>query len=150
MTTTPSPTDTPAAEHPVWRHGVVVWFNAEKGFGFIQPDDHSAPVFTEYSSIDVTGYKTLAPDQPVVFTTQDGPRGPEATRVRPYLRATTRRPPTDPEESDGATPRTPLRTGPTRVPGPARLPGHPTRLPPRAADPHRRRDPERAPASASP
>lgn len=89
MTTTPSPTDTavPPVAHAGWRHGVVAWFNAEKGFGFIEPNDRSGPVFVEYTSIQTSGYKTLASGQPVVFTTNNHPRGPETDRVHPLADA---------------------------------------------------------------
>ncbi|ONM47982.1 hypothetical protein B0T44_07870 [Nocardia donostiensis] len=66
---------------------MVAWFNSEKGFGFLQPDDGTAPVFVEFSSIEATGYRTLSARQPVVFTTVATARGPEARRVRPYTRA---------------------------------------------------------------
>ncbi|MBF6175817.1 cold shock domain-containing protein [Nocardia blacklockiae] len=88
MTTTTSPTDIDphspeVAELPRWQHGRVDWFNAEKGFGFISPDDGS-PVFVEYSAIATPGYKTLSAGQHVVFTATDTPRGPEATQVIVY------------------------------------------------------------------
>lgn len=88
MTTTPSPADifTIRPDPTSWRHGIVAWFNTEKGFGFIEPDDHTGAVFVEYSSIEATGYKALAAGQPVVFTTIESPRGPEADRVRAYTR----------------------------------------------------------------
>ncbi|MGV9821973.1 cold-shock protein [Nocardia xishanensis] len=88
-TNTPSPTDIhrhTGADPIGWRHGTVAWFNSEKGFGFLTPDDRTAAVFVEYSSIESTGYRTLSAGQPVVFTTEHTPRGPEAGRVRPYTR----------------------------------------------------------------
>ncbi|MGW4093697.1 cold-shock protein [Nocardia sp. NPDC004750] len=72
-----------AAEY--WRRGTVVWFNIEKGFGFLQPEDDPTPVFVEYTSIETTGYKALHAGQPVVFTAAMRKRGPEATAVRPVL-----------------------------------------------------------------
>ncbi|MGK8488460.1 cold shock domain-containing protein [Nocardia asiatica] len=68
-----------------WRRGTVIWFNVEKGFGFLQPDDHPAQVFVEYTSIETTGYKSLAAGQPVLFRATMRKRGPEATAVRPLL-----------------------------------------------------------------
>ncbi|MBF6080222.1 cold-shock protein [Nocardia cyriacigeorgica] len=70
-----------------WRHGTVAWFNAEKGFGFLTPDDGTEAVFVDFSAIETTGYKTLSAGQPVVFTTTRTRSGPEAARVRPYTRA---------------------------------------------------------------
>ncbi|MEU0539991.1 cold shock domain-containing protein [Nocardia sp. NPDC005978] len=66
----------------------MAWFNSEKGFGFLTPDIGPA-VFVDYSVIEVPGYKTLTADQHVIYTAHHTPRGPEATRVIPYLRATT-------------------------------------------------------------
>ncbi|MVU77250.1 hypothetical protein GPX89_08325 [Nocardia sp. ET3-3] len=70
---------------PRWQHGHVAWFNTEKGFGFLTPDTGPA-VFVDYQVIDVPGLKTLTAGQPVVFTATDTSRGPEATRVVPYIR----------------------------------------------------------------
>ncbi|MBF6165769.1 cold shock domain-containing protein [Streptomyces gardneri] len=67
-----------------WRHGTVAWFNTEKGFGYLEPDDRTSPVFVDFRAIDTRGYKTLAPGQTVVFTTTVTDRGPEAATVRPY------------------------------------------------------------------
>lgn len=61
----------------------MAWFDAEKGFGYIQPDDGSDQVFVEYTSIDTTGYKTLVAGQPVDFTSTVRARGAEALSVRP-------------------------------------------------------------------
>lgn len=72
-------------EMPRWQHAHVAWFNAEKGFGFLTPDTGPA-VFVDYGVIEVPGYATLTAGQPVIFTAVDTPRGPEATRVVPYLR----------------------------------------------------------------
>ncbi|WP_159839111.1 cold shock domain-containing protein [Nocardia sp. CY41] len=68
-----------------WRHGTVAWFNTEKGFGYLEPDDRTSPVFVDFRAIDMRGYKTLAPGQTVVFTTTITDRGPEAANVRPYI-----------------------------------------------------------------
>ena len=43
--------------------GTVKWFNAEKGFGFIAPDDGGADVFAHYSAITTSGYRTLEENQ---------------------------------------------------------------------------------------
>ena len=63
--------------------GVVKWFNAEKGFGFIAPDGDGADVFVHYSAIDAQGYKSLAENQRVEFEITNGPKGPQAESVRP-------------------------------------------------------------------
>jgi len=62
--------------------GTVKWFNAEKGFGFIAPDDGSADVFAHYSAINSSGYKTLDENQKVEFEVTQGPKGPQAENIR--------------------------------------------------------------------
>ncbi|MEU7695483.1 cold-shock protein [Microbispora hainanensis] len=63
--------------------GTVKWFNAEKGFGFIAPDDGSADVFVHYSAIDAGGYRSLDENQRVEYTAGQGAKGPQAEQVRP-------------------------------------------------------------------
>ncbi|AZE62424.1 Cold shock protein of CSP family [Pseudomonas synxantha] len=63
--------------------GTVKWFNAEKGFGFITPDDGSADVFAHYSAITTAGYKSLQENQKVEFDMAQGPKGPQAENIRP-------------------------------------------------------------------
>ena len=63
--------------------GTVKWFNADKGFGFIAPDDGTADVFVHHSAIQVQGYRTLQENQRVEFTTGQGPKGPQAQDVQP-------------------------------------------------------------------
>ncbi len=62
-------------------NGTVKWFNAEKGFGFITPEDSGADVFVHYSEIQSGGYRTLEENQRVSYTVQQGPKGPQATGV---------------------------------------------------------------------
>jgi CspA family cold shock protein len=62
--------------------GIVKWFNATKGFGFITPDDGTADVFVHFSSIEGTGYRELTEGQKVDFEAEQGPKGPQAKRVR--------------------------------------------------------------------
>jgi CspA family cold shock protein len=63
--------------------GIVKWFNAEKGFGFIAPDDGSADVFAHYSAINSSGYRSLEENQRVEFEVNQGPKGPQAANVTP-------------------------------------------------------------------
>ncbi|WP_129336453.1 cold-shock protein [Cellulomonas endophytica] len=63
--------------------GTVKWFNAEKGFGFIAPDDGSADVFAHYSAIQSSGYRSLEENQKVEFEVQQGPKGLQAANIRP-------------------------------------------------------------------
>ena len=63
--------------------GVVKWFNAEKGFGFIAQDDGGADVFVHYSAIQSQGYRSLEEAQRVEFEITQGSKGPQAENVRP-------------------------------------------------------------------
>ena len=62
--------------------GTVKWFNAEKGFGFIAPEDGSPDVFAHYSAIASNGYKSLDENQRVEFDVAPGRKGEEAQNVR--------------------------------------------------------------------
>ncbi|GAB3376071.1 MULTISPECIES: cold-shock protein [Amycolatopsis] len=62
--------------------GTVKWFNAEKGFGFISPDDGSADVFVHYSEIQGNGFRSLEENARVEFEVGQGQKGPQATGVR--------------------------------------------------------------------
>lgn len=61
--------------------GTVKWFNAEKGFGFIAPEDGSADVFVHYSEIQGNGFRTLEENQKVEFEIGEGAKGPQAQHV---------------------------------------------------------------------
>jgi len=63
--------------------GKVKWFSAEKGFGFITPDDGSQDVFAHFSAISGKGYRSLAEGQAVEFEIVDGPKGHQAADIRP-------------------------------------------------------------------
>jgi len=63
--------------------GTVKWFNAEKGFGFIEPDGGGADVFVNPSSIAAEGYRSLDDNQRVEFEVTQGQKGPQAANVRP-------------------------------------------------------------------
>ena len=61
--------------------GVVKWFNAEKGFGFIAVEG-GADVFVHYSAIQSDGYRSLEENQKVEYSVTQGPKGPQAAQVR--------------------------------------------------------------------
>ncbi len=63
-------------------HGVVKWFNAEKGFGFISVDGGGPDVFVNFYAIEGTGYRSLEENQRVEFESSQGPKGPQADKVR--------------------------------------------------------------------
>lgn len=62
--------------------GTVKWFNAEKGFGFITPDDGGVDIFAHYSALHTQGYKSLDEGQRVEFEIEQGPKGPQAENIR--------------------------------------------------------------------
>ena len=63
--------------------GTVKWFSAEKGFGFITPDDGSADVFVHFSAIAGDGYRNLDEGMKVNYEVTQGQKGPQASNVRP-------------------------------------------------------------------
>ena len=62
--------------------GTVKWFNGEKGYGFITPEDGSKDVFVHFSAITGDGYRSLDENQNVAFDVTQGDKGPQATNVR--------------------------------------------------------------------
>ena len=61
--------------------GTVKWFNDDKGFGFITPDDTGADHFVHHSGINSDGFRTLAEGARVSFDSEPGPKGPKAVNV---------------------------------------------------------------------
>jgi len=63
--------------------GKVKWFNAEKGYGFVTPDDGGDDVFVHYSNISAEGFRSLEQGQAVEYEIGEGRKGPQAMNVRP-------------------------------------------------------------------
>jgi CspA family cold shock protein len=63
--------------------GTVKWFNADKGFGFIAPDDGGDDLFVHHSEVKTGGYASLNEGQKVEFQVGQGRKGPCATNVVP-------------------------------------------------------------------
>ena len=62
--------------------GMVKWFNAERGYGFlVQEEDDDSEYFVHYSYINMSGYKTLKPGQKVSFVLVDTDKGIQAQEV---------------------------------------------------------------------
>ncbi len=66
--------------------GNVKWFNADKGFGFIEQDGGGPDVFVHYSAIATSGYRELKDGQKVQFEVTQGQKGPQAENVRAICR----------------------------------------------------------------
>ncbi len=62
--------------------GTVKWFNAEKGYGFITPENGAKDLFVHFSAIQADGYKTLTEGQKVEYEATQGQKGPQASNVR--------------------------------------------------------------------
>ena len=63
--------------------GKVKWFNDQKGYGFITPEDGSKDLFVHFSSILSEGFKSLAENQVVEYDVVESEKGPKAANVRP-------------------------------------------------------------------
>jgi cold shock protein len=61
--------------------GTVKWFNNDKGFGFITPDEGGKDLFVHHSAIQGNGFRTLADGARVEYESEDGPKGPKAVNV---------------------------------------------------------------------
>jgi cold shock protein len=64
--------------------GTVKWFNAEKGFGFITPDDGGEDLFVHHTNIAMEGFRSLDQGQKVEYEVGQGRKGPQANNVRTY------------------------------------------------------------------
>ncbi len=62
--------------------GTVKWFNSEKGYGFITPEDGGKDLFVHFSGIEGEGYKSLNEGQKVEYEPSQGQKGPQASKVR--------------------------------------------------------------------
>ena len=62
--------------------GTVKWFNDEKGYGFIIPDDGGKELFVHHSNVLMEGFRSLQEGQKVEYEPAEGRKGPEATKVQ--------------------------------------------------------------------
>ncbi|VFR47969.1 Cold shock protein CspA [plant metagenome] len=63
-------------------NGIVKWFNAEKGYGFITPDEGGKDLFAHFSEIQTNGFKSLEENQRVSYEVGQGAKGPTATNIQ--------------------------------------------------------------------
>jgi CspA family cold shock protein len=62
--------------------GTVKWFNDDKGFGFIAPEDGSKDVFAHHTEIQSEGFRSLAEGERVEFEVEPGDKGPKAVQIK--------------------------------------------------------------------
>jgi cold shock protein len=63
-------------------NGTVKWFNDDKGYGFITPDDGGKDLFVHFSAIQADGFRTLPEGAKVTYEAEQGPKGPNAANVQ--------------------------------------------------------------------
>lgn len=63
--------------------GIVKWFNDSKGFGFITPESGGEDLFAHFKEIQGSGFRTLKEGQRVEYTAARGPKGMQATQIKP-------------------------------------------------------------------
>ena len=63
--------------------GTVKWFNDDKGFGFISPEDGGKDLFVHHSAINSDGFRTLTEGSKVTYEAEAGDKGPKAVNVSP-------------------------------------------------------------------
>jgi cold shock protein len=63
--------------------GIVKWFNDSKGFGFITPDGGGEDLFAHFSAVQSNGFKSLQEGQKVSFEVTQGPKGAQASNIKP-------------------------------------------------------------------
>lgn len=63
--------------------GKVKWFNDQKGYGFITPDDGDRDLFVHHTSIQAEGFRTLSEGQAVEYEVEESDKGPKAAKVKP-------------------------------------------------------------------
>ena len=62
--------------------GVVKWFNDDKGFGFVTPDEGGKDLFVHHTGINANGFKSLAEGAKVSYDAEQGPKAPAAANVQ--------------------------------------------------------------------
>lgn len=62
-------------------HGTVKWFDSQKGYGFIRPDEGGKDLFVHHTAIEMEGFRTLAEGDRVAYSVEQGPKGPQAAHV---------------------------------------------------------------------
>jgi CspA family cold shock protein len=73
---------TPSRREHQMATGTVKWFNDDKGFGFITPDDQGKDLFVHHTAIGGSGFKSLAEGAKVSYDAEQGPKGPAAANVQ--------------------------------------------------------------------